>query len=145
LADQNLNGESAIFTRQSNNANRHGYECPEERDYCNAELNLDPYWYSSPWRDIWVCTDTPAMCPYYRDNSQNVLNKGSCSDPALASQASCEANGSKWIVDGSWNQPPPECGICPATNNNHLGQTIGNTFSNRRRKNGTYIQMENSL
>jgi hypothetical protein len=32
-ADQYLNGNSAIYTRQNNNGNRRGLECVEERDY----------------------------------------------------------------------------------------------------------------
>ena len=35
-ADQNLNGNSAQFTRQNNNGNRRGLECPEERDCENT-------------------------------------------------------------------------------------------------------------
>ena len=73
-ADQNLQGTTAIYTRQNNNGDRHGFECTEERDYY-------PYWHPSPWRDIWVCTDTPTQCQMYQDNSQNVANKGNCSNP----------------------------------------------------------------
>ncbi|KAJ3277856.1 hypothetical protein HK104_002908 [Borealophlyctis nickersoniae] len=31
LADRNLNGNTAIYTRQNNNGQRFGFECPEER------------------------------------------------------------------------------------------------------------------
>ncbi|KAJ3033012.1 hypothetical protein HDV00_006857 [Rhizophlyctis rosea] len=117
LADRNLNGDSAIYTRQNNNGERFGFECPEERDYY-------PYWHPSPWRDIYVCTDEPSRCSYYRRESQNVQDKGSCSDPQYNSRTDCEANLNIWSASGNYGTDPPDCGVCPTTKNNHLGQSM---------------------
>ncbi|KAI8819389.1 uncharacterized protein EV422DRAFT_110761 [Fimicolochytrium jonesii] len=121
-ADRNLNGDTAIFTRQNNNGQRFGFECPEERDYY-------PYWLPTPWRDIYTCTDEPKRCKYYQATSQNGNDRGSCSDPQFITRFDCEQNSATWSYSGNFNVPAPDCGVCPTTRNNHLGQADGTTQS----------------
>ena len=68
-ADQNLRGNSAAkHTRQNPNANRRGYECPEERDYF-------PYWHPSEWKDVAVLAENASRCAFYKSESFNVKPK----------------------------------------------------------------------
>jgi hypothetical protein len=121
LADQNLQGTSAIYTRQNPTNTRYGLECPEERDYY-------PYWHPTPWMDIAVFTKNTSRCQWYQQNSQNVLNKGQCVNAQkLATQQNtyetCTSAGNTWENTGAFNIPPPECLEAPWGRINHLGNT----------------------
>ena len=122
-SDQNLNRNDARATRQNNNGNRNGLECPEERDYY-------PYWRPSPWRDIAVITSdySAEKLKYYQDNSQNVATnaRGMCVAGASAqaqadftqkrqqrdwynNEAQCNSNGHTWTATQyapDFNGPP---------------------------------------
>merc|ERR1719234_815492 len=74
LADQELEGTSAKYTRQNPDGDRYGYECPEERDHY-------PYWLPTPWIDIAIMTRDLRRCQYYIDNSQNNNAKYYCKPP----------------------------------------------------------------
>ncbi|CAE7406509.1 DD3-3, partial [Symbiodinium pilosum] len=122
-ADQQIeeNG-GATSTRQNPNGNgrrrgnqRHGLECPEERDYY-------PYWHPSPWHDIAILTDEPhTRCDYYRAESQNVKPKGICSDPLYNQADSCTGNGGEWTEVPAFNEPPPDCVGSISSRDNHNG------------------------
>jgi hypothetical protein len=73
-ADQNLNGQTAKYTRQNPNGNRRGYECPEERDNY-------PYWHPTPWIDLAVYTNDASRCDFYKEQSENVKGRHYCSLP----------------------------------------------------------------
>ncbi|KJE92614.1 hypothetical protein CAOG_03538 [Capsaspora owczarzaki ATCC 30864] len=136
-ANQNLNGDSARFTRQNNAGTRRGYECPEERDYY-------PYWYPTVWRDIAVLTNDATMCPYYTAQSQNVKSRWYCAAPQAfindrasrnqegfipITKAQCEAiyfagqNGT-WVESPAWGIAAPICRETDWTRDNHLGNGL---------------------
>jgi hypothetical protein len=119
---------SAIFTRQNNNGNRHGYECTEERDYY-------PYWHPSPWRDIAILTHDTSLCSWYQEESQNVKSRGWCYQAPTAqnqqnkyarwnNEKLCKINGATWKTQEPWGIRKPECVIAPFTRHNHLGNTL---------------------
>jgi len=120
------------FTRQNNNGNRHGYECPEERDYY-------PYWAPTPWKDVAILTHDTDWCGYYKSESQNKKDRYQCWDTAQEEVAppitkgECEATpGWKWKKVGSWGIPAPACEQAPISRENHLGHGYGvhNNFFN---------------
>jgi hypothetical protein len=111
---------AAIFTRQNNNGNRHGYECPEERDYY-------PYWHPTPWRDLAILAESEKYCDFYRKESQNVRGKNWCSDangkPVQENnEVACkQQQGNIWQKDKSFGIPAPDCIQAPWSRDNHLG------------------------
>mmetsp|Transcript_3013 Transcript_3013/g.4407 ORF Transcript_3013/g.4407 Transcript_3013/m.4407 type:complete len:629 (+) Transcript_3013:1105-2991(+) len=137
-ASQNLGGnrQTAEHTRQNPNGERHGFECPEERDYY-------PYWHPNPWKDIAVLTDDMERCEnYFRPNSQNVVGYGACFNHttdlngnqlaedgiemiAINNPISCKLRGHVWVTLDSHGIDAPECVESPWTRVNHLGNTIG--------------------
>lgn len=128
-ADQGLNGPSARFTRQNNNGNRRGLECPEERDYY-------PYWSPSPWKDVVILTDhTELNCDTngkYTGKSQNNNDvyqciPGTTQTAAGAIQsvkaitlADCTTAGGVWTAF-THGMPAPDCGPVEWSRVNHLG------------------------
>lgn len=128
LADQKLNGVTARYTRQNNNGNRRGLECPEERDYW-------PYWSPSPWKDVALLTDHPDVnCDpatgLYKGPSQNVAQVGKCEPAAGAAapveaikaitEVDCDTAGGVWTLY-SHNLPAPLCRQAEWSRVNHLG------------------------
>jgi hypothetical protein len=114
---------SSIFTRQNNNGDQHGYECPEERDYY-------PYWAPSPWVDVAILTDDSSFCGFYQAQSQNVLSRFFCANPTTGvqtapnNQADCQTAGDVWTEVPSFGLPPPVCQQAPWNRFNHLGNGI---------------------
>ena len=110
-ADRNLNGQTAKFTRQNNNGNRRGYECPEERDHY-------PYWHPTPWIDMAVYTNEPARCQYYQQESENVKGRMRCRIPDswYNHMIGNGGNGNNGFI-------PNTAGRCEALNNKDSGMS----------------------
>jgi len=140
-ANQNLQGNAAQFTRQSPNGQRHGYECPEEREYY-------PYWRPTPWKDIAYITNDIERCQKVTAASQNVVGRGWCTLPASfyedpenelpkndnglypITEKKCNAwrveskNGTlagQWREMEAWGLDKPACVQTEQTRANHLG------------------------
>jgi hypothetical protein len=132
IADQTLSNEGrATQTRQNNNGQRSGFECPEERDYY-------PYWHPSPWKDIAVLVQNLDQCAYYQAESQNVKEKSYCSitvDPngntrAPNNERACVTAGGNWTAKAAFGIPPPACQLAEFSRDNHLGNTLGGKTAN---------------
>jgi len=109
---------SSIYTRQNNNGQTFGYECPEERDYY-------PYWHPSPWRDIAIMSFTKDYCDFYVSQSENVLGKGYCNNNGVQAapnnQNDCVNGGYTWMFSTPYGIPAPDCVSVPWSRENHLG------------------------
>jgi len=143
-ADQEMRGnrKSARYTRQDNNGQRYGFECPEERDYY-------PYWRPSPWHDIAIISSDVERCETKQAPfSQNVVAKCNCieskdqgfseDDPAPLTEAECNTVGGKWACVQPWNSmemcgwggatwacdEEPECLMAAYSRDNHLGNQV---------------------
>ena len=118
-ADRKVNNNiGARGTRQNNNGNRRGFECPEERDYY-------PYWHPNPWIDIAVLTTDTSRCGYYQQESHNVKARNYCNDTSINNQIACKDG---WLESPPHNQQPgqgcigsPDCIAAPWNRDNHLG------------------------
>jgi len=126
-ADQNLNGNTAQFTRQNPNGNRNGLECPEERDYY-------PYWGPSPWVDVAYLTDHLEYCPTVLANTQNTNLHYKCLYNSITdsnvdteinaiTQQACSAAGGQW-VGYLHNVIAPVCRAVDWSRTNHLGNGV---------------------
>eukprot|EP01095_Lingulamoeba_sp_RSL-Kostka_P009976 TRINITY_DN34_c1_g1_i1.p1 TRINITY_DN34_c1_g1~~TRINITY_DN34_c1_g1_i1.p1 ORF type:complete len:613 (-),score=261.56 TRINITY_DN34_c1_g1_i1:227-2065(-) len=121
-ADQNMNNRnSARHTRQDNNGNRNGFECPEERDYY-------PYWHPTPWKDIAILVSNTSRCEFFKNQSQNVRDKNFCSNMEFNNQIACENNNGVWETQPSWGIDPPICEQAQWTRTNHLGNSAKHDF-----------------
>jgi len=141
-ADQNLQGDSQIYTRQNPSGTRRGLECPEERDYY-------PWWNPSPWHDIAIITPSMERCQnVMAPASQNVMPKCTCAMAGITGDSSntvenwfpeenyrehnlneteCEAeDGAEWTCFG-WDAQQPECVDSYWTKVNYLGNADGTT------------------
>jgi len=118
INDRNLGGNAATYTRQNNNANRHGYECAEERDYY-------PYWAPVPWVDVAILTHSMDWCDFYRAESFNVKSRWICTNNGVQAapnnQADCSAAGLDWTEVPAHGVPAPDCVQAPLSRDNFLG------------------------
>jgi hypothetical protein len=153
IADQQLNGQDARFTRQTPNGNRDGFECTEESEYY-------PWWGVSPWRDIAVLVshadNWQQQCAYYKQESQNVKGRSYCRKADVSSlitsgqdlpldKSKCtlgnpDANGNprydttgvSWVEMPSFGLPAPDCLLHPISRDNHLGNAVAVTTNGNK-------------
>jgi hypothetical protein len=120
IAEENVNNNNgAMATRQNANADRHGFECSEERDYY-------PYWHPSVWKDIAVLVDDEDQCDFFQKESQNVKGKNWCNGTTAAQLAAnnygdCLSSGGQWLEFPAWGIKKPECKEAQWSRDNHLG------------------------
>lgn len=136
-ADQNLKGNTQIYTRQNPNGNRRGLEVPEERDYF-------PWHRPSPFKDIaWIGNDVDYCEQNIKPESMNVKEKYTCVDnnggqPDLDNlpqddqieannAAECTAAGGIWHGI-KYDLPDLDCQQAAWSQVNNLGNVDGTTL-----------------
>ncbi|CAF3557305.1 unnamed protein product [Rotaria sordida] len=106
IADQTLQGNTAVYTRQDSAGTKYGYECPEERDY----------WpYISPWADIAILTSNTSRCSFYQQESFNVKPRHDCietrngirTSTKFNNEVNCTSQGGKWLLLYSYLEKAP--------------------------------------
>jgi hypothetical protein len=132
-ADQQLQGNSAIYTRQNPGGARSGLEVPEERDYY-------PWWNPSPWKDIAVLVSDMSWCDFFVKNSQNTAARQYCEmteterlttvdQRVPINEKECTAKGGSWKTFDAWGIPSPDCQLAAFQRDNHLGNAVPTTTS----------------
>jgi len=116
-ADQNVNRNSAIGTRQNPNGGRRGLECPEERDYY-------PYWHPTPWRDVAFMVTDLKDCDQLKQ-AQGAVQHGYCELPTTANGVEITNQGLTGAAAAAYNnrQWPNNEQACK-----NLGQTWKSTL-----------------
>lgn len=106
FADQAANAAvGRRSTRQNNNGNQRGNECPEERDYYPTAV-------PNPWRDAAIITNDVSKCAAVKTLSQNVAATYKCNVAGAnkpITQAACQAKGGQWQTIAPKGIPAPEC------------------------------------
>jgi hypothetical protein len=102
-ADEDLNGETAIYTRQNPNGGRSGNECPEERDYF-------PYWVENPWKDIAYLTSEEERCVWLDEVDPN--EERYCGPSAYSRDNHLGNTYGGYPIMYNWSVPTPQeaCG-----------------------------------
>jgi plastocyanin len=157
-SDQDLQGDSQIYTRQNPGGTRRGLECPEERDYY-------PWWNPSPFHDIAIITPDVKYCEdYIAPESQNVKMKYQCVKETVSAsdgpttyllsataveynlnQTWCEMQaGHKW--EGfQWDGEEPECVESYWSKANHVGNVDGTKRGGRQANYDWYLPTYDDL
>ena len=107
LKTDKIGYSSASKTRQNEDGNRNGYECPEERDYFpywSPTLQTDKvdHYQRTPWIDAAWLGDS-SKCDYITSNSFNQNSKSRCvlsgtrSYSKAIDEDACAGEGGKWV------------------------------------------------
>lgn len=132
-ADQKLAQQTTQHTRQNNNGNRSGLECPSERDYY-------PFWAPSPWFDIAYLTsayqdDNFDVCKMVSEGSMNNNKVSRCDPPTDKKKAAQVTPETCAAENGTWNSythglAAPECRAAEWSRDNHLGNGRSGQMNN---------------